>query len=74
MKKNMGSTDRILRIVIAIIIGALFYIEIITGILGTILVILAAVFVVTSFVSFCPLYAPFGISTCAAITKSESEV
>ena len=64
MKKNMGSTDRIIRLLIAIVVGILYYTNVISGTLGLVLLILAAVFVLTSFVSFCPLYLPFGISTC----------
>lgn len=68
MKKNMGNTDRIIRFVIAAIIAFLYFNGTITGTLGIILMVLAAVFVITSFISFCPLYAPFGLSTCK--TKS----
>jgi hypothetical protein len=64
MKKNMGSVDRIVRVVVAAIIAVLFFTKVITGALGIILLVLAAVFLLTSVVSFCPLYAPFGISTC----------
>lgn len=64
MKKNMGSSDRIIRVVIAVVISLLFITHVITGVFGTILLILGAVFLLTSFISFCPLYAPFGISTC----------
>jgi uncharacterized membrane protein len=64
MKKNMGSTDRIIRVVIAVIIGLLYFTNVISGTLGLVLMVLAVVFVLTSLVSFCPLYAPFGISTC----------
>ena len=64
MKKNMGNTDRIVRVIIAAVIAYLYFTNVITGTLGLVLVILAAVFVLTSLVSFCPLYAPFGISTC----------
>jgi hypothetical protein len=64
MKKNMGSSDRIIRSIIAIAIAVLYFTGTISGTLGIILVVLAAVFLLTSFVSFCPLYAPFGISTC----------
>lgn len=64
MIKNMGTTDRILRFSIAIIIGILYYLNFITGTLGIVLIILAGVFLLTSFISFCPLYAPFGINTC----------
>jgi fatty acid desaturase len=64
MKKNMGSADRIIRIIIAAIVGVLYFTGTISGTLGIVLLILAAVFVLTSLISFCPLYAPFGIRTC----------
>lgn len=64
MKKNMGTTDRLVRLVLAAVIAALYFMEIVSGTLGLVLLILAAVFLLTSFISFCPLYAPFGLSTC----------
>ena len=64
MKANMGTADRIIRAIIAIIIAALYFTGIITGVLGIVLLILAGVFLLTSFISFCPLYLPFGINTC----------
>lgn len=69
MKKNMGNADKVIRVLIAAIIGYLYYSGTITGTLGIVLLIFAAVFVLTSLVSFCPLYAPFGISTCSLKTK-----
>ena len=63
MKKNMGSADKIIRVIIAAIVGTLYFTNVITGILGIVLMVLAAVFVLTSLVSFCPLYAPFGLHT-----------
>ena len=63
MKKNMGNTDRIIRTVVAIIIGVLYFNETITGTLGLVLMILAVVFALTSFVSFCRLYTLVGVST-----------
>jgi len=63
MKANMGSADRIIRMIIAVVIGVLYFTGIVEGTLGIVLLILAAVFLLTSFISFCPLYAPFGIST-----------
>ncbi len=65
MKANMGSTDRILRIILAVVIGILYFTKTVTGTLGIVLLVLAVVFLLTSFISFCPLYAPFGINTCA---------
>ncbi len=63
MKKNMGSIDKIIRIIIAVAIVALFLTHVISGTLGIILLVLASIFVLTSFISFCPMYLPFGIST-----------
>ena len=64
MKKNMGTADRAIRVIIAIIIAALYFTNVISGALGIVLLVLADVFVLTSLVSFCPLYLPFGLSTC----------
>lgn len=64
MKKNMSSLDRTIRLLVAILILVLFFTEVITGTLGIVLLVLALVFAVTSFISFCPLYFLFGISTC----------
>jgi hypothetical protein len=66
MKKNMGNADRIIRFIIAAVIGILYYTGTISGTLGIVLLVLAGVFLLTSFISFCPLYAPFGLSTCPA--------
>lgn len=65
MKKNMGSVDKIIRFVLAALFVILYFTNVVTGILGIILLVLAGVFVLTSLVSFCPLYAPFGLNTCA---------
>jgi len=64
MIKNMGIIDRFARVIIAGIIAVLFYQDIISGYLGTALVILGFVFVLTSLFSFCPIYSLFGIKTC----------
>ena len=69
MKKNMGSADKIIRVVIAAVIGVLYFTDIISGTLGIVLLVLSGVFVLTSLISFCPLYAPFGINTCAVKEK-----
>ncbi len=63
MKKNMGTADRVIRILIAAVIAVLYFTDQITGTAAIILGILAIIFLLTSFVSFCPLYAPFRIST-----------
>lgn len=64
MKKNMGSADKIIRLIIAAIVVTLFFTNVISGTLGIVLLILAGIFTLTSFISFCPLYAPFKINTC----------
>jgi uncharacterized membrane protein HdeD (DUF308 family) len=65
MKKNMGSVDKIIRLVIAAVLGFLFYNGILTGTIGIVAVVVAAVFALTSLVSFCPLYTLLGINTCS---------
>lgn len=64
MKKNMGNTDRIIRVIAAIIFSVLYFTGTVTGTVGLVLVILGAVFLATSFISFCPLYTLVGINTC----------
>lgn len=63
MKKNMGGTDRKIRIVIAIIAAILYFTGTVPGILGIILLVVAGVFLLTSFLNFCPLYTVLGINT-----------
>ncbi|MDB0040923.1 DUF2892 domain-containing protein [Algibacter sp.] len=64
MKKNMGTLDKGIRFVIAIAIALLYYFNIITGTLAYILMAVAIIFLLTSFINFCPLYTLFGINTC----------
>jgi hypothetical protein len=64
MKKNMGSVDRLIRLVIAAVFAGLYFTGTVTGTIGIGLLVLAVVFTLTSVVSFCPLYMPFGINTC----------
>lgn len=64
MKKNMGNTDRIIRVLIAIVVIALYFSNLIAGTVGIVLLALAGIFVLTSLISFCPLYTIFGINTC----------
>ncbi len=63
MIKNMGTTDKIIRIAIAGVVAALYFTNIINGLTAIILGVLALIFLATSFISFCPLYYPFKIST-----------
>jgi len=63
MTQNMGTTDKIVRIGLAALIAILYFTDKISGTTAIILGVLAIVFVLTSFIGFCPLYAPFGFST-----------
>lgn len=64
MKKNMSNTDRIVRVMLAIVFAVLYFTGTVTGVLGYVLLALGGIFVLTSVISFCPLYTLFGISTC----------
>lgn len=66
MKKNMGNADRIIRTLIAVVAAYLYFSGTVTGTLGIVLVVVAAVFLLTSLISFCPLYTLFGLNTCPA--------
>lgn len=64
MKKNMGTTDRVLRLLAAAVMLVLYFTGVVTGTLAIILLVFTAVFILTSLVSFCPLYPLLGINTC----------
>ena len=64
MKKNMGGMDRVVRFIVAAIIATLYFTATISGVFAYGLLALAGIFVVTSFISFCPLYALVGLNTC----------
>ncbi len=63
MKKNMGTIDKVIRILIAVVVVVLYFSHVVSGTLAIILLIISGIFIVTSFLSFCPLYFPFGLST-----------
>lgn len=63
MKKNLGNTDRIIRVLIAAIVAVLYFTHVIGKVEAIVLGILSLIFVATSLIGFCPLYALFGIST-----------
>lgn len=63
MKVNIGSSDKLIRLAIALVLIFLFYLEVITGTLGIIALILAFVLTITSLINFCPIYALFRINT-----------
>ncbi|WP_373494784.1 DUF2892 domain-containing protein [Aquiflexum sp.] len=66
MKKNMGNADRVIRALIAIVAAYLYFSGIVSGFVGIVLVVVAAVLLLTSLVSFCPLYSLVGLNTCPA--------
>lgn len=65
MKKNMGKIDKVLRILIAVVIGILIFAGAVQGAIAIILGVVGVVFLITSFASFCPAYLPLGLNTCA---------
>jgi hypothetical protein len=71
MKKNVGSIDKAVRIGAALVIIALYVANVISGTVGIILLVVAGLLILTSFVSFCPVYWPFGISTRETEDKRE---
>jgi len=64
MKKNVGTTDRVFRTSIAVLIGILLITGTLSGMVATILGVVAIALLLTSAISFCPAYFPFGMSTC----------
>ncbi|MBE2218209.1 MAG: DUF2892 domain-containing protein [Ignavibacteria bacterium] len=73
MKKNMGSADKAIRIVIAAGIFVLYFTGIISGVVGILLMVFAVIFVLTSLVGTCPLYLPFGLSTLRKSAKVQQK-
>lgn len=64
MKKNIGKTDKTIRLIVALIIAIIYYMNIISGTIALVLAIIAIIFALTSLINFCPLYTLFGLSTC----------
>lgn len=60
----MGNTDRIIRVILAIVCSVLYFTGTVTGTRGTVLVVLGGVFMATSVIGFCPLYTLVGLNTC----------
>jgi hypothetical protein len=63
MKKNMGLIDKVIRILIAVVVIALYFANVISGTIAIILLVVAGVFILTSLLGFCPLYMPLGLNT-----------
>lgn len=70
MNMNMGSMDRVIRVLVAVAVAALYFTGVISGTVAIILGVLSAVFILTSMVGTCPLYLPFGLSTKKAKTPA----
>ena len=70
MTKNMGTADRVIRILAAIGVAVMYFTGSISGVLAIVLGVIGVVFLVTSLVGFCPAYVPFGISTRRHLAKS----
>ncbi|MFZ1688520.1 MAG: DUF2892 domain-containing protein [Flavobacteriales bacterium] len=69
MKPNMGSADRVIRVIVAAIVVGLYFSGVIEGALGIVLMLFAAVFAITSFMSFCPIYAVLRFNTCSTAKR-----
>ena len=65
MTKNVGTVDRTLRVIVALVIAALYFAGTINGTVAIVLGVVAVLMVVTGFAAWCPAYLPFGLSTCA---------
>ncbi len=65
MKKNMGTVDRLIRVVLAVVASGLYISGMVTGLAGVGVMVLGGIFLAVSFLGFCPLYAIFGIKTCS---------
>jgi len=63
MKKNLGSADKIIRFVLAVVFGVLYFTGTVTGTLGIVLLVVGAIFLITPLINFCPLYGVLGISS-----------
>ncbi len=71
MKKNMSSLDRIIRVIIAALLGALYLSNVVAGTVGIIILIIAVVLLVTAAIGFCPMYVLLGVSTLKPATTQE---
>ena len=72
MKRNVGKTDKIIRILIAVVLAVLYFTNVVTGTLGIVFLIAAGIALVTALVNFCGLYALFGLSSCP-VKKAKSK-
>ena len=71
MKKNMGTTDKLIRVLLGTAIAVLYFFDVFSGTVGAILAIVAILFLMTSLLNYCPLYSIFGIRTCKTEDKDQ---
>ena len=71
MKKNVGNPDKIFRIILAIVLLTLYFTNVVTGTWGIVMLVAAAILILTSLMSSCPLYSVFGFSSCPLKSSSE---
>lgn len=64
MKKNMGNSDKLVRLLIAVVIAILYYTKVIDGTVAIVLMAVGIILLLTSLLNFCPLYKIFGLNTC----------
>lgn len=64
MQQNMGTTDKVIRIVIAVLLAVLYFTNVITGTPGIVLLVVAAILLITTITGFCGVYKVLGINTC----------
>ncbi|MBK8949657.1 MAG: DUF2892 domain-containing protein [Flavobacteriales bacterium] len=69
MKKNVGNIDRIVRILLALVFGYLYFSGTVAGMVGTVLLVLGGIFVLTALLGTCPIYSLIGVSTCPVKQK-----
>ncbi|WP_396152283.1 DUF2892 domain-containing protein [Flavobacterium sp.] len=69
MKANVGNADKLIRIILAIVLGTLYLTNTVSGVLGIVVLVFAIILVATSLISFCPIYPLFGINTCSLKNK-----
>ncbi len=63
MERNMGSLDKIMRLIAAVVVIVLYFLNVISGTVAITLLVVSGIFIITAFLNFCPLYLPFGINT-----------
>jgi len=69
MKTNVGQSDRIIRVLLAVVFGILYFTQTVTGPLAYVLLALGGIFILTAMIGFCPLYSLFGMNTCKVNPK-----